>query len=117
MNKKSLTPLERLGTGSPALDEILGGGLPAGSVTVVMGEPGSGKTVFTLQMMFHLARQGRKCLYFTTLSEPALKVIRYMQQFVFFDVGLMEDRVNFADLGSIIRDQDPKKPWHASKTS
>jgi circadian clock protein KaiC len=95
--------LERLGTGSAALDAILGGGIPAGSVTVVAGEPGSGKTVFTLQTLFHHARQGKKCLYFTTLSEPALKVIRYMQLFSFFDARLIEERIVFADLGSTLR--------------
>ena len=67
--------LERLGTGSSPLDTILGGGLPARSVTVVAGQPGSGKTVLTLQALFHHARQGKKCLYFSTLSEPALKTI------------------------------------------
>ena len=68
--------LERLGTGSAALDALLGGGIPVGSVTVIAGEPGSGKTVFTLQALFHHARQGKKCLYFSTLSEPALKTVR-----------------------------------------
>ena len=109
MSKQSLPPFERLGTGNSSLDEILGGGLPVGSVTVVMGEPGSGKTVFTLQTMFHLARQGRKCLYFTTLSEPALKVIRFMQQFSFFDARILEDRITFADLGSVIRSEGPEE--------
>jgi circadian clock protein KaiC len=97
------TPIERLPTGSPALDQILGGGLPARSVTIVAGEPGSGKTVLALQLMFHLARQGRKCLYFTTLSEPALKMVRYMQLFGFFDARLLDDRIVFADLGSRLR--------------
>src|SRR4029434_2556065 len=96
-------PLERLRTGSTALDAILGGGIPAGSVTIVAGEPGSGKTVFTLQTLFHHAREGKKCLYFATLSEPALKVIRYMQLFSFFDARLIEERVVFADLGSTLR--------------
>jgi len=95
--------LERLSTGSAALDMILGGGIPTGSVTVVAGEPGSGKTVFTLQTLFHHARQGKKCVYFTTLSEPAMKVIRYMQLFSFFDARLIEARVVFADLGSTLR--------------
>src|SRR3970040_2803237 len=94
--------LEWLGTGSPALDAILGGGIPAQSVTVVAGEPGSGKTVFALQALFHHARQGKKCLYFTTLSEPALKIIRYMQLFSFFDARLIDERIVFADLGSAI---------------
>src|SRR2546421_526972 len=88
--------LVRLGTGSAALDAILGGGIPAASVTVVAGEPGSGKTVFTLQALFHHARQGKKCLYFTTLSEPPLKAMRYMQLFSFFYARLIEDRVAIA---------------------
>jgi circadian clock protein KaiC len=98
-----VTPIERLTTGSLALDRILGGGLPARSVTVIAGEPGSGKTVFTLQILFHLARQGKNSLYFTTLSEPALKLIRYMQLFSFFDQSLLDERITFVDLGSELR--------------
>jgi len=101
--------LERLGTGSAALDAILGGGIPARSVTIIAGAPGSGKTVFTLQTLFHHARQGKKCLYFTTLSEPALKIIRYMQLFSFFDARLIEERVVFADLGSPLRRDGAEK--------
>jgi circadian clock protein KaiC len=95
--------LERLSTGSAALDRILGGGLPARSVTIIRGQPGSGKTILALQMMFHLARQGKRALYFTTLSEPALKLIRYMRLFSFFDVALVDDRITFVDLGSEMR--------------
>jgi len=69
--------LERLSTGSPA--------------------------IFTLQIMFHLARQGRRGVCFTALSEPALKLIRYIQLFPFFDVGLLDDRLAFVDLGSELR--------------
>jgi circadian clock protein KaiC len=98
-----LTSVERLGSGCRPLDTILGGGFPAQSVTVVAGEPGSGKTVFTLQTLFHHARQGKKCLYFSTLSEPGLKTIRYVQAFAFFDAGLIEDRLVFVDLGSVLR--------------
>jgi circadian clock protein KaiC len=98
-------PLERLTTGSPAFDRILGGGLPARSVTMIAGEPGAGKTLFCLQMLFALARQGRKCLYLTTLSEPSLKLVQYMQQFSFFDASLLERAIVFADVGSVIRRQ------------
>ena len=101
--------LERLGTGSSPLDTILGGGLPARSVTVVAGQPGSGKTVLTLQALFHHARQGKKCLYFSTLSEPALKTIRYVQAFSFFDARLIDDRLVFIDLGSALRNGGPEK--------
>ena len=91
-------------TGNSALDRILGGGIPSQSVTVIAGEPGSGKTILTLQMLFRAARQGRKCLYFTTLSEPAIKVIRYMQSFDFFDVEIFDKQIQFVDLGTAIRE-------------
>lgn len=98
------TTLELESTGDAALDRILGGGIPVRSVVVVAGEPGSGKTVLTLQLLFHAARAGKKCLYFTTLSEPAIKVIRYMQLFDFFDAELLEKNVLFIDLGRYVRE-------------
>jgi len=83
------TRLPCLSTGSVAFDEILGGGLPVRSVNVIAGEPGAGKTILALQMLFHQARQGRKGLYLTTLSEPSVKLVNYMQQFSFFDERLI----------------------------
>src|SRR3954451_4032820 len=100
-------PLELLETGSPALDRILGGGLPARSITLIAGEPGAGKSIFALQMLFHQARQGRRSLYFTTLAEPAVKLIRYMQLFSFFDPALLEGCIDFVDLGSELRADGP----------
>ena len=99
----SRKPLERLSTGSVALDRILDGGLPVRSMTVVAGEPGAGKTLFALQMLFHLGRQGKKGLYFTTLSEPSVKLLKYMQQFSFFDEDAVGKQVTFVDLGSVVR--------------
>jgi circadian clock protein KaiC len=96
--------IECLSTGSAAFDRILGGGLPPRSVNVIAGEPGAGKTIFALQMLFHQARQGKKCLYLTTLSEPSLKLVNYMQQFSFFEESLIaKNRVILADIGSLVR--------------
>ena len=100
--------LERVSTGVPGLDEVLGGGIPARSIAVVSGEPGSGKTVLALQMLFHAARAGKRSLYFTTLSEPSLKLVRHMQGFRFFDPRLLDDRVRIVDLGSTLRAHDPE---------
>jgi circadian clock protein KaiC len=99
----SRTGLTRVTTGSAAFDRILGGGIPTRSVTVIAGHPGAGKTLFSLQMLFALARQGKKGLYFTTLSEPSLKLVQYMQEFSFFDASLLERTIVFADLGAVIR--------------
>jgi circadian clock protein KaiC len=100
--------LERVSTGVEGLDEVLGGGIPARSITVLSGEPGSGKTVLALQMLFHAARLGKRSLYFTTLSEPSLKLVRHMQGFRFFDPRLLDERVRIVDLGSTLRAHDPE---------
>jgi circadian clock protein KaiC len=91
-------------TGDPRFDAILGGGFPAQSVVVIAGEPGSGKTVLTLQLLFRAALEGKNCLYVTTLSEPAIKLIRYMQFFEFFNPDLLDERILLADLGGAVRE-------------
>ncbi|MGH2378606.1 MAG: ATPase domain-containing protein, partial [Candidatus Limnocylindria bacterium] len=101
--------LRRLSTGSARLDAILGGGLPERSLSVIAGPPGVGKTVFALQLLFHFARQNKRAVFFTTLSEPSLKLIRYMQQFAFFDADLLDERVTFIDLGSALLDEGPER--------
>ena len=103
---RDIGAMRLLATGDPYLDQILGGGLHERSVTVIAGEPGSGKTIFCLQFLFHLAQQGKRTVYFTTLSEPALKLIRNMQAFTFFDERLIQDRITFVDLGSTLRTKD-----------
>lgn len=103
MTREPRSTLELRSTGAPPLDDILGGGIPARSVVVVAGEPGSGKTVLSLQMLFHAARRGQRSVYFTTLSEPAPKIIQYMQLFDFFDAQLLHEHIVLADLGTSIR--------------
>src|SRR5690242_5453673 len=55
-------------SGCPGLDDVLGGGLPAGHVYLLEGEPGTGKTTLALQFMAEGLRNGEKVLY-VTLSE------------------------------------------------
>jgi circadian clock protein KaiC len=71
--------LERLSSGNREADYILGGGFPANSINIVMGHPGSGKTIFAEQLIFENATDDRPILYFTTLSEPLPKVVRYLR--------------------------------------
>ena len=92
-------PIRRLSTGVPGLDAVLGGGLPEFSFNVVAGAPGAGKTTLVQQVMFTLARPDRPALYFTVLGEPPLKMLRYQQQFSFFDVDKIDDSIRFVDLG------------------
>lgn len=60
--------VERVPTGVPGLDDILGGGLPKRHLYLVEGDPGTGKTTLALQFLLEGIRHGEKVLY-VTLSE------------------------------------------------
>ncbi len=92
------TQIQRLKTGVPGLDDVLGGGLPEFSFNLIAGPPGCGKTTLAHQIMFALATPERPALYFTVLGEPPLKMLRYQQQFDFFDSQALEGRVRFISL-------------------
>src|SRR5450432_285678 len=95
--------IPRLATGVPNLDAIFNGGLPKGSVTVVGGSPGSGKTILTLQICFHNASPKNRVLIFGTLSEPTAKSLLYLKQLSFFDAKKLDGSIQFVDLGVMLR--------------
>ena len=97
----------RIQSGNPQADEILGGGFPANSINIVMGQPGTGKTIFAEQLLFHNAGGGRPCLYVTTLSEPLNKVVTYVQRFDFFDVDRLSSDIQYEDLGAALSEHGP----------
>ena len=90
--------INRMQTGVPGLDEVLGGGLPEFSFNVIAGPPGCGKTTLAHQIMFTLATHERPALYFTVLGEPPLKMLRYQQQFDFFDSEKVNGAIRFINL-------------------
>jgi circadian clock protein KaiC len=90
--------IHRLATGVHGLDEVLGGGLPEYSFNIIAGPPGSGKTTLAHQIMFELATTERPALYFTVLGEPPLKMLRYMQQFDFFNSEEVNRAIHFVNL-------------------
>ncbi len=98
--------IRKLPTGVPGLDEILGGGLPEFSFNIIAGAPGGGKTTLAHQMMFANATPDRPALYFTVLGEPAIKMLRYQQQFSFFQHDVMQDSIRFVNLSQLVLDQD-----------
>ena len=101
--------INRLRTGVPGFDEVLGGGLPEFSFNVIAGSPGCGKTTLAHQLMFALATTERPALYFTVLGEPPLKMLRYQQQFHFFDSQKIGSAVHFVNLGDEMAGGDLKK--------
>lgn len=80
-----IPPPVRLSTGIPGLDVILDGGLLAGSVYIVQGTPGAGKTILANQLCFHRAAQGEHVLYVTLLAESHDRLMQHLCSMSFFD--------------------------------
>ena len=66
--------LPRFSTGSGELDRVLGGGVIPGSMVLVVGDPGVGKSSLTLRVSADIARAGRRVLYVT--GEESTRQIR-----------------------------------------
>jgi circadian clock protein KaiC len=95
--------LGELSTGVPGLDVLLGGGLTEFSFNLIAGAPGVGKTTLAHQIMFALATPQRKALFFTVLGEPPIKMLRYQQQYSFFDIGKVGDSIRYVNLAEDLR--------------
>ena len=72
---------------------------------MIIGVPGSGKTILTEQYIFHNSTVERPALYLATVSEPFDKIIRYAQSLEFFDPDAVGTRVIYEDLGQALRDE------------
>ena len=77
--------MECVPTGIDELDLVLAGGLRPGSLVVLAGAPGTGKTILAQQICFASATPERRAIYCTTMSEPHSKLVRHMEPFGFFD--------------------------------
>src|ERR1039457_6874088 len=77
--------IRKLPTGVRGLDDIMGGGIPEFSFNIIPGSRGCGKPALSHQMFVPNARVKTPALYFPGLAEPAMKMLRYQQQFSFFD--------------------------------
>ena len=102
MSKQPKVTIKQLPTGVPGLDEIMGGGLPEFSFNIIAGSPGCGKTTMAHQFVFANATAERPALYFTILGEPAIKMLRYQQQYGFFDQAKLGTAIRFVNLSSVL---------------
>jgi circadian clock protein KaiC len=93
---------DRLSSGHAPLDEVLGGGLPANAISLIMGRPGTGKTILAQQYAFRNARADRPAVYFSTVSEPLEKIARFGQSLAFFDAAAIGTSVFYEDLGTTL---------------
>lgn len=97
---------DRLPSGNQRLDGILNGGLLKNGINLIVGVPGSGKTILSQQFSFANATREQPALYLSTLSEPLDKILRYSQGFKFFDQAALRDgRVIYEDIGPVLGEQ------------
>ncbi len=97
--------IRKLPSGARGLDEILGGGIPEFSFNIIAGPPGCGKTTLAHQIVFANATEAKPAIYFTVLGEPAVKMLRYQQQYAFFDAAKLGKAIRFHNLAETVIEQ------------
>jgi circadian clock protein KaiC len=108
MGLKVSQQIERIPTGIEGLDTNLHGGLPQGSITLVSGTPGTGKTIVCFQYIFTGLKQNEKCLYLAS-DERVGNLLRQAKELGFdfqpyIEEGLLTFKYLDLDRGDIHRD-------------
>jgi len=98
--------IRKMPSGVRGLDDILGGGFPEFSFNIIAGTPGCGKTTLAHQILFANATAKKPALYFTVLGEPAMKMLRYQQQYSFFDESQLGKAIRFINLAEVVMEKD-----------
>lgn len=84
---------------------MLGGGLPRNAINLLIGVPGSGKTILAQQVVYANVGADQTAVYFSTVSEPLEKILRFGQGLTFFDRRLVGDQILYEDLATVLSDQ------------
>jgi circadian clock protein KaiC len=94
--------MKRLTSGNAELDEILGGGFPGNSIHIIMGAPGTGKTILAEQLCFANAFPDSKILYLATFSEPLQKLVGFLQNFSFANIERLGTEIAYEYVGEAL---------------
>ncbi|HUT00645.1 MAG TPA: ATPase domain-containing protein [Candidatus Thermoplasmatota archaeon] len=94
-NKTTVGKIERVKTGINGLDELLSGGLPKESITLVSGPPGSGKSIFCYQFLAKGVEEGKKCLYLTLDKKIEGLLLQAAELGIHFDSAIQSGQIKF----------------------
>ena len=94
--------IERFATGVPNLDLVLGDGLLRGTIVMVVGPPGSGKTILGQQIAFRAASRGEVALYFTGYSESHDKLLAHNRSLTYFSAEAIGTQVQMGSLPDLL---------------
>lgn len=93
----ALNPANKAPTGIPGFDEITGGGLPRGRTTLLVGGPGSGKTILALQFLVHGAQRRKEPGIFVAFEESSKRIAANADSFGWNLKGLQRKKLFFMD--------------------
>ena len=99
---------ERVTSGVPGLDIILGGGFLKGGLYIVQGAPGTGKTTFGNQACFHHIAGGGRAIYITLLAEYHARMMQHLGSMTFFDATRIPDRLAYFNGLRVLHDDGLK---------
>ena len=94
--------IERIPTGIPGLDEMISGGLPFPSLTLVAGDIGSGKATFCMQFLCKGAELKEPGLYFMTTGGPSEWIFKFISTYEFGKQNYLDNDIKHVDLGECI---------------
>ena len=97
--------VERVPTRIPGLDIVLNGGLLKSGVYVIVGEPGTGKTILGNQLCFNHVKNGHKAVYITLLAEAHDRMLAYLQSMSFFDAEVIPDDLHYISGYQVLEDE------------
>ena len=86
--------IERISTGIPKIDEMLAGGIPKRFLVAVVGEPGCGKTIFSIHFIYNGLINNETGIFVTT-EESRESIIRQAEQFNMDFIPYIEKRTVF----------------------
>ena len=96
--QKSSSTLLQQTTGISGLDEILNGGLPKYTLTLLSGTSGTGKTLLAFQWLFHGVKQGENGIYIS-ITESLFMLVRNIESMKFYDRKAIEqEKLRLYDL-------------------
>ena len=101
----TVEPVERVRTEVPGLDAVLRGGLVKGSVYVVQGPPGSGKTILANQIGYRHAASGGRVVYMTLMAETHARMMQSLRGMAFFDPRLVPSALQYVSGYKILIDE------------
>ena len=108
LSKITIREEDRMPTGIGELDRVLGGGVVQGSLTLVGGDPGIGKSTLLLQVCRNLSAAGRKVLYISGEESPAQIKMRADRIGQFTEQMLLLCETNLAEIVETVRSQKPE---------